>query len=127
MGEARVQAVRLTVMDSARAPLAGELRVLDLSATGRARRAAARLGMTWGAAVFCVFIPLLHFVLVPSLLLLGPFVAWQTWRATVLLVAGTVTCPKCQAQAALEEGTAGWPARLHCGHCGTTFDAAPVA
>jgi len=51
----------------------------------------------WGLAIAAVFLPVLHFVLVPALLLGGPILALQRLgeRVTVLDVSGN--CPGCGA------------------------------
>ncbi len=51
----------------------------------------------WGAAVAAVFLPVLHFVLVPSLLLAGPLVALARWRERVTILAADGACPACGA------------------------------
>lgn len=61
----------------------------------RTRRALIGWGACWAMAVVAVFIPLLHFILVPALLIAGPLVGRARWRekATVLDVRGV--CPGC--------------------------------
>ena len=61
----------------------------------RMRRAAIGWGACWALAVVAVFIPLLHFILVPALVIAGPLVGRARWKekATVLEVRGT--CPGC--------------------------------
>ena len=51
----------------------------------------------WGLAIAAVFIPVLHFILVPALALGGPILALQRLgeRVTVLEVSGS--CPGCGA------------------------------
>jgi len=53
------------------------------------------LGQCWGLAVVAVFLPVLHFILVPALLLAGPFVARSRWleHASVRKMRGV--CPGC--------------------------------
>jgi hypothetical protein len=62
----------------------------------RMRRATLGWAACWGLGIAAVFVPVLHFVLVPALLLAGPLVASFRWReqATVLSVRGT--CPGCE-------------------------------
>lgn len=61
----------------------------------RMRRATIGWVGCWGLAIVAVFIPLLHFILVPALLIAGPLIARARWneKATVLNVRGT--CPGC--------------------------------
>jgi len=115
------QAVDLTIMDSQREPLRAELSVEPIPMGRRAVRALVRLGGCWALAVACVFVPLLHFVLVPGFLVLGPVLAYLGARATVLVKSEQVTCPRCAKATPVEPGTTGWPVRLWCASCGTTF------
>ena len=114
--------VQVHVFESAKEPMPAQLEVHALAPPERVMRGLKRLGAIWVAAVLCVFIPLLHFVLVPGLLLAGPWFAWQAARVGVTLNAGAVTCPKCLARVPVEEGTPGWPAQLHCAGCGTRLE-----
>lgn len=68
----------------------------------RMRRAAIGWGACWALAVAAVFIPLLHFLLVPALVIAGPLVGRARWRekATVLHVRGT--CPGCEKPQSLD-------------------------
>src|SRR5262249_12941163 len=68
----------------------------------RTRRALIGWGACWGLAIVAVFIPLLHFILVPALLIAGPLVARARWneKATVLDVRGT--CPGCEKAQSVE-------------------------
>ena len=56
-------------------PVAASARVLRQSPQRRTRRALAALGACWAAAVPCVFMPLAHFFLVPTLLTTGVVLA----------------------------------------------------
>ena len=117
------EAVTLKIRDSARPPVAAELDVQPLSTGQRAMRALTRVGVCWAVAIPCVLVPLLHFVLVPGLLLLGPILGALAFRATVEVTSRQVTCPKCTKETAIEPGTMGWPVGLRCAHCSTTFSA----
>ncbi len=71
------------------------LSVLVHDASERTRRAAATLAAAWGLGVLAVFLPVLHFVLVPLLLLGGPMLALQRLRERVSVVEVRGTCPGC--------------------------------
>lgn len=75
-----------------------DLRVQGHGKRDRVRRAAAAWAGCWGAAIAAVFLPVLHFVLVPLLLIAGPLMALSqlTNRVTVLEVEGP--CPACGAR-----------------------------
>lgn len=92
--------------------------VLGHDPKDRARRAVVGLASCWGAAVLAVFLPVLHFVLVPALVVAGPLVALSQLRQrlTVLDVAGT--CPACATP--IEEklmSDSRLPMALRCAHC----------
>jgi predicted amidophosphoribosyltransferase len=95
------------------------VRLLRRTPRQRGWRAATGLAKCWGLAVVAVFVPLLHFILVPALVLAGPLVARSRWleRASVLRARGA--CPGCGAaldlplrQPAREEVT------FRCSACG---------
>ena len=52
-------------------PTRGTVTIHEFRREQRARRAFAVLGKWWGVALLCVFIPVAHFVLVPSFLAYG--------------------------------------------------------
>jgi hypothetical protein len=97
-------------------------------AAARSARALKTLGITWGCAVIAVFLPLLHFVLVPLLLLGGPVLAYQKSREAVTLLTATGACPACQApqdhrlNAAARERLV-----LRCESCGRALELWPDA
>ena len=115
--------VVLQIRDSAREPTAATLELEDIPFAKRLGRGAVRLLGAWAVAVACVFIPLLHFVLVPGFFLAGPVLAWLAVRASVRVTSASITCPKCGKDAPIEAGTTGWPVSMRCSSCGTTFSA----
>ncbi len=116
-----LQPVDLNIMDSQRTPVRTELKVDSIAAGQRLGRGLVRLLICWALAVACILVPLLHFVLVPGFVLLGPVLAWKASAATVSVSSTEVTCPRCSTLTPVEPGTTGWPARLWCASCGTTF------
>lgn len=95
------------------------LRVRDWSKPERTARAVRALATCWGLAVLAVFLPVLHFVLVPSLLVAGPLAALARLneRATVLGAHGA--CPACgAAQAFALSGAMRESIALRCESCG---------
>lgn len=120
------QRVLLNVMDSSRTPATGNVLVERLSMPRRAGRAILRTGMVSGGGAILALLPLLHGCGLITLLVAGPVYGFMTWRKTVLLGEGQVSCPKCQATVAVADKTPGWPARMHCGTCGSTFFIRPA-
>ncbi len=85
----------------------------------RMRRATIGWGACWGLAIVAVFIPLLHFILVPALVIAGPLVGRARWRekATVFNVRGT--CPGCgKSQSVDLKQPAGESMPWRCPECG---------
>ena len=64
----------------------------------RLQRALLRLGVFWLLAVASVPIVLAHWVLVPSFLVAGPWVAWHTYHLARASNHVDGVCPACQAE-----------------------------
>lgn len=88
-------------------------------------RAARGLLACWGLAVAAVFLPLLHFVLVPALLLAGPVVALLRLGEQVTLLDVRGACPACGREQTVGLGRAA-EARLpfRCEGCGRPLEIA---
>ena len=99
-------------------PTSGSVTIREFNRNERVRRAFAGLAKWWGVAVVAVFIPVAHFVLVPS------FLAYGAWQFFQRLGAGAVasdahgTCPDCGAEQVLELASR-WqaPQPVTCRHC----------
>jgi hypothetical protein len=107
-------------------PTPATLRVATFDRSERVRRAVKALGGFWGAMVVSVFIPVAHFVLVPSLFFVG---IWQFFRRlrTVELVRGAHgLCPDCGLEQDFELGSPRVPQSVACAGChrGLTLAAA---
>src|SRR5215510_12082257 len=61
----------------------------------RIRRAAKAWAGCWGAAIVAVFLPVLHFFLVPALLVGGPLYAMLMMRERVTVLGADGDCPAC--------------------------------
>jgi predicted RNA-binding Zn-ribbon protein involved in translation (DUF1610 family) len=72
--------------------------VIEHARVDRMRRAARAWAGCWGAAVVAVFLPVLHFVLVPSLLVGGPLYAMVMMRERVTVLGADGACPACGAE-----------------------------
>jgi len=69
--------------------------VVQLTMAERATRALTGLGACWGLAVLAVFIPVAHFVLVPTLLMAGIVVGVRRLREDHILTHVHGACPRC--------------------------------
>jgi hypothetical protein len=84
----------------------------------RMRRALKGLATFWGAAIASVFIPVAHFLLVPSFALYGAYAFFERLGAQQIVTAAEGTCPDCGKPQKLD--TAGrWyvPRNVTCRFC----------
>ncbi|MBK7367752.1 MAG: hypothetical protein KAY61_03465 [Candidatus Eisenbacteria bacterium] len=104
------------------------LRVRDWDAPERTSRAVRALATCWGLAVLAVFLPVLHFVLVPSLLVAGPVVALSRLRERCTVRGASGTCPACgAAQSFAVSGALRESTPVRCDACGRAISLrAPV-
>lgn len=99
-------------------PTQGTATVERFDATGRLRRAAGALGKWWGIALLSVFIPVAHFVLVPSFLAYGLWQCVQRLGTVELATDARATCPDCGAAQAWDVAPRGWaPQPVTCKYC----------
>jgi hypothetical protein len=70
----------------------------------RAARALGALAAFWGGAAVAVFIPVAHFVLVPTLLVAGAVTAVLRLREDARLAAVRGVCPRCGTEQEFESG-----------------------
>ncbi len=83
----------------------------------RTMRGLKALGVSWGLAVFAVVIPILHFVLVPLLLVIGPFAFYYVAGQKEIILGGKGLCPECEREFEIVRSTAKWPLSDLCNHC----------
>lgn len=75
------------------------------------------LGLLLAAAVVAVFIPILHFVLVPVLLICALVFGAATWMDRAEILRGEFTCPQCQKLNSLARESENFPRTTRCQHC----------
>lgn len=109
------------------APTTAQLLIASFGPGQRLRRAAKALAGFWGAMVVCVFIPIAHFVLVPSLFGIGIWQFVRRLRQHQSVRGAHGTCPDCGTEQDFEV-SAGlrFPQAVQCSHChrGLTLAAA---
>ncbi|MDR3606344.1 MAG: hypothetical protein P4M08_03065 [Oligoflexia bacterium] len=95
----------------------GSVPVKTLSKPERLKRAWKGAGLCIGLAVVCVFLPLIHFVLVPGFLIAAPFVfSWMySWERVILPC--ELKCPNCGQMIKISLNKEKWPFREVCVHC----------
>ena len=77
------------------APVPATARVLQQNPSERMTRVMSALGVCWGLAIVAVFMPVAHFILVPTFLLLGIVLAVLRSREDVRLLGAHGRCPRC--------------------------------
>jgi hypothetical protein len=88
----------------------------------RVARALKAGGLFWAIAAGCVFIPGLHFVLVPSFLVIGVATGFRHLRDEQVVSSVRGACPRCGLEQAFAAGnrlTPGWS--LDCPACHTNL------
>ncbi len=99
----------------------GTVKILYFSQKQRVIRSLKVLGLAWGAAVLAIFLPIIHFVLVPTLILAGLIVPGFIYLRESLILGGESTCPKCHVAFHIEKGSNQWPLSDLCTECRTSI------
>jgi hypothetical protein len=115
-GSAREQAFLLSGFSSQ--PGTGHATVISFGQRQRWRRALTGLGKWWAVALGAVFIPVAHFLLVPSFFLYGVLQFFQRLGTAELTRDARGTCPDCGTEQQLELSPR-WraPQQVSCRHC----------
>ncbi|MFN8588864.1 MAG: hypothetical protein U1E86_28130 [Burkholderiaceae bacterium] len=120
---AATREVAATLAYHGHADAAAALSVRDWSRPERTARAVRALATCWGLAVLAVFLPVLHFVLVPSLLVAGPIAALARLGEHCSVLAASGTCPACgTAQHFAVSGALRERTPLRCESCGRAVE-----
>ena len=83
-------------------PTRGTVTIREFNRQQRTRRALEGLGKWWGVALLSVFIPVAHFVLVPSFVLYGMWQLFQRLGTAELATDAHGACPDCGTEQTLE-------------------------
>lgn len=81
------------------------------------KRALKGLGVMWGLAIASIFLPLVHFLLVPGFLISGPIVYFWLKKQTGRIIGITAGCPRCRFKVSVNEANLVWPLRMTCKSC----------
>ncbi len=95
----------------------GEVRIQYWNKRTRLLRASKGFGLALLLAVGAVFIPILHFILVPLLLLAMPMIAIYFYRQASVVVGGKGQCPKCLQPFTIVRSANLWPLEDLCEFC----------
>ncbi len=101
--------------------------VQEFSQRERWKRAVKILGLLWGLCIVSVLIPIAHFVLVPSFLLAGPFVAIHIFKTKDMITGGTGACPSCGNVFSIVKAPLKWPLTDLCEACQSSVSIQPEA
>jgi hypothetical protein len=100
-----------------------KVRVVVRAEAQRVRRAILGGLTCWGLAVLSVFVPLGHFILVPSLLIAGPVIFFMRLAEGVSLEAAHGQCPMCGCEQDFSErGRLFARHPVRCSTCGRELD-----
>jgi hypothetical protein len=103
------------------ASASGTMQVEQWDKRARTARAARAWGICWLTAIGAVFLPLLHFFLVPALLLAGPVAAFFIVAQENIILGGKGACPSCQRAIPFPRQSLRFPISDHCPHCQTSL------
>lgn len=95
----------------------GEIQVVFWNESQRMIRALQYGLAAWLGAAASIFLPLLHFVLVPVLLIAGPVLAFYIFKQDSAVLGGTATCPQCNAQLPITRSKFRFPISDLCTAC----------
>lgn len=97
----------------------GNIEVNYWNSSERMMRGGKLLGGAWFAAALSILVPVLHFVLVPLFLLLGPLLFYIAYQQEESVIGGQVPCPACAQPVKVSGGKLKWPIFDHCSSCQT--------
>lgn len=95
----------------------GQILLKIFTQNERLRRTLMTLIGFWLLSLFCILIPVAHFLLVPVFFLLSPFLALKKWQQDASIIGGECLCPECSEKIVLGSLTAHWPLTLTCMNC----------
>jgi hypothetical protein len=114
----RTQPVTIRGAGDEQPPSPGQVRIEEWTKPERTRRALKLGAACWGLALFSVILPLVHFVLVPLLLLAGPIVVIHILGVESVILEGEGACPHCRAPFTIARRSLAFPFHDHCTACG---------
>jgi hypothetical protein len=97
----------------------------ELNPGGRALQAGKWGGLFFGGAIFCFFLPVVHFFLVPLFLVLSPVMAWRAYFRPYYCPPTTFACPDCGKAMRGENRYVELPYKINCYECGARWTLQP--
>lgn len=121
--EAGEREVAARLCHHGRADAPASVRLRSWTSGERRIRALRAWAVCWGLAVPAVFLPVLHFVLVPSLLVAGPIAGLLRLREEQTVLGASGACPACgESQSFPVTGAWRESVRLRCEKCGRAIE-----
>jgi hypothetical protein len=103
----------------------GLIRIQSWNKRERLVRALKSGGLCWIAALVSIFIPLLHFILVPGFLIAGPILVYFIFGQENRVLGGEGVCPFCHAPLILASATLNFPISDLCTDCHNSLKIEP--
>lgn len=104
----------------------GVLHIALFDQAARNLRALKMLGLLWGLAIVSIFIIILHWVLVPGLLIAGPIMAVRKRKVASEVESADGTCPACSEEITLQMETDDTiPKSTYCPKCNNPLQLLP--
>ena len=76
-------------------PTSGLLQIQTYSQAERSKRSLKMLGLCWGVAFAAIFIPIVHFFLVPTAFIAGLLMPLWVNQTAAVIEGGRLPCPHC--------------------------------
>lgn len=99
----------------------GLARIGILGQADRLSRAWKSLAFAWGVAFATVFVPILHFVLVPGFFAFGIYLFLKNYRRSHAILDGEAECPACRGPLTVPSDLIERPQREACPSCRWSF------
>lgn len=112
-----IEIVKVVIRKGDLAPREGEVKIGHWDKKDRIWRSLRVLAICWTIAVGCVLVPILHFVLVPFFLIIGPVLSWAIFMESRGALGGSGICPECGREFSIVEGKLKFPFSDVCNHC----------
>jgi len=87
--------------------------------TSRVKKILQNVFGLWGIGALCILIPLAHFVLVPTFLVLGIYFGFRALGYRYQIRSGSFACPNCENLISVQNSWFKDELRLRCESCGT--------
>jgi hypothetical protein len=109
--------VSVRIVGSNGAESRGTVSIEEFDEKTKIMRGLKTFAVFFGCALVAVFIPGLHFVLVPGLLIAGFGFGYSAFQKPSMVCGGKGVCPKCGAEFQIVRNPPNWPLKDVCAKC----------